>query len=166
MPRTKQSERRWPPSITKDYYEFCIKQMPKGAIKADLTKHAPHNSYSPPLWYVDEHCRCVECGAEFRFTAKQQQRWFEVLQIPDSCYRESVCSMSPEASQRDCGAEAVYGRDGETSSSSKRGILPEKDKVSSFQAASNKADAPNATVTLLFHSDRHGRGVGDLRRWP
>ncbi len=44
--------------------------MPKGAIKADLTKHAPHNSYSPPMWYVDEQRKCVECGAEFKFTAK------------------------------------------------------------------------------------------------
>src|SRR4030095_14130932 len=73
MPRTKQSERRWPPSITKEYYDFCIKQMPKGAIKADLTKHAPHNSYSPPMWYVDEHQKCVECRVKFTFTAKQQQ---------------------------------------------------------------------------------------------
>jgi|ERR1022692_147482 hypothetical protein len=28
----------------------------------------------------------------------------------------------------------------------------------------NKADAPNAAMTLLFHSDHHWRGVGDLRR--
>jgi hypothetical protein len=28
----------------------------------------------------------------------------------------------------------------------------------------NKADAPNAAVALRFHSDHHGRGVGDLRR--
>jgi hypothetical protein len=82
MPRAKQSNRRRPPSITKEYYEYCIKQRPKGAIKADLTKHSPHNSYSPPMWYVNEHQKCVECGAEFTFTAKQQQHWFEVLQIP------------------------------------------------------------------------------------
>src|SRR5437660_1336586 len=56
--------------------------MPAGAIKADLTKHAPHNSYSPPMWYVDEHRKCVECGEEFTFTARQQQHWFEVLKIP------------------------------------------------------------------------------------
>jgi len=29
----------------------------------------------------------------------------------------------------------------------------------------NKADALNAAMTLLFHSGRHWRGVGDLRRW-
>jgi len=28
----------------------------------------------------------------------------------------------------------------------------------------NKADAPNATTTLRFHSERHWSGVGDLRR--
>jgi hypothetical protein len=31
-------------------------------------------------------------------------------------------------------------------------------------AGANQADAPNAAMTLLFHSDRHKRGVGDLRR--
>jgi hypothetical protein len=81
MPRAKQSE-RWPPSITKGYYKFCIDQMPKGAIKADMTKHAPHNSFGPPMWYVDEHHKCKDCGREFIFTARQQQHWFEVLQIP------------------------------------------------------------------------------------
>jgi hypothetical protein len=30
----------------------------------------------------------------------------------------------------------------------------------------NNADAPNAAVTLRFHSDHYGRGVGDLRRSP
>ena len=68
--------------MTKDYYEFCVKRMPKGAVRADLTKHAPHNSHNPPMWYVDEQHQCVECGAEFTFTARQQQHWFEVLQIP------------------------------------------------------------------------------------
>ena len=56
--------------------------MPAGATKADLTKHAPHNSYSPPMWYVDEDKKCVECGREFMFTARQQKHWFEVLKIP------------------------------------------------------------------------------------
>jgi hypothetical protein len=29
----------------------------------------------------------------------------------------------------------------------------------------NKADAPNAAMALLFHSEHYWRGVGDLRRW-
>src|SRR4030095_4469636 len=82
MRRAKQSEPRWPPSVDKAYYDYRIKQMPKGAIKADVAKHAPHGSYSPPLWYVDEHHKCVECRAEFTFTARQQQYWYEILQIP------------------------------------------------------------------------------------
>jgi hypothetical protein len=82
MPRRKQSISRRPASVTNDYRAYCLKQMPKGAIKADLTKHAPHNSYGPPMWYVDEHHKCVECRKEFNFTAREQQYWFEVLQIP------------------------------------------------------------------------------------
>ena len=79
---SKPSKPQWPPSVSKEYYESCIQQMPKGAIKADLAKHAPHKSYSPPMWYVDEKQKCVDCGAEFPLTARQQQHWFEVLQIP------------------------------------------------------------------------------------
>ena len=59
--------------------------MPAGAIKTALSKHAPHNSYSPPMWYVEAHKKCVECGREFTFTARQQQQqqhWFEVIKIP------------------------------------------------------------------------------------
>jgi hypothetical protein len=29
----------------------------------------------------------------------------------------------------------------------------------------NKADAPNPAMTLLFQMGRHGRRVGDLRRY-
>ena len=82
IPRSKQPVSRQPPSVTKEYHEHCLKQMPAGATKADLTKHAPHNSYSPPMWYVDEDKQCVECGREFTFTARQQKHWFEVLKIP------------------------------------------------------------------------------------
>jgi hypothetical protein len=82
MSRKKPTEFQGPPSVTKEYYEYCLKQMPDGAIKADLSKHAPHNSYSPPMWYVDEQKKCKECGREFIFTARQQQHWFEVLKIP------------------------------------------------------------------------------------
>ena len=72
----------WPPNVSKEYYEYCLKQMPLGAIKADLTRQAPHGSYSPPMWYVDERCVCVDCGCEFFFTARQQKRWYEQFNIP------------------------------------------------------------------------------------
>ena len=57
-------------------------RIPPGAIKADLAKHAPHNSYGPPMWYVDQERKCRDCGKEFTWTAKRQQHWFEVLKIP------------------------------------------------------------------------------------
>ena len=72
----------WPAQVSKEYYEYCLKQMPSGAIKADLARHAPHNSYSPPMWYMDEHCTCIDCGREFYFTARQQKRWYEQFKIP------------------------------------------------------------------------------------
>ncbi len=31
-----------------------LKEMPPGAIQADLTQHRAHGSYSPPMWYADE----------------------------------------------------------------------------------------------------------------
>lgn len=45
-------------------------RVPKGAIAADLTKQAPHGSYSPPLFYADQHFTCVDCGSEEVCTAK------------------------------------------------------------------------------------------------
>lgn len=82
MPRAKKSEAQSPPSFLQEYQAYCLQQKPAGAIKADLTKHAPHNSYSPPMWYADQKQKCVGCGVEFVFTARQQQHWFEVLRIP------------------------------------------------------------------------------------
>jgi DNA-directed RNA polymerase subunit RPC12/RpoP len=55
---------------------------PKGAIIADLSRHAPHNSNGSPEYYVDQTRKCRDCGKEFTWTAKRQQYWFEVLKIP------------------------------------------------------------------------------------
>ena len=63
-----------------DYY--WGKPMPPGAIKADPAKQAPNNSYGPPMWYTDKKVRCRDCGQEFIWKAKAQQRWFEVLKMP------------------------------------------------------------------------------------
>ena len=46
-------------------------------IKADLSRHAPNNSYSPPLHYEDVSFKCRDCGAECVWTAEQQQLWYE-----------------------------------------------------------------------------------------
>lgn len=60
----------------------CESSMPAGAIKADLSKQAPHNSYGPPMWYADRKVKCKDCGREFTWTATAQKRWFEVLKRP------------------------------------------------------------------------------------
>ena len=39
-------------------------ELPQGALASDLSKQAPNNSYSPPLYYVDQPFTCVDCGVE------------------------------------------------------------------------------------------------------
>src|SRR5436305_1042693 len=47
---------------TQELYDHMMAQMPKGAIPADMTKHAAHNSYSPLFWYQDREFICKDCG--------------------------------------------------------------------------------------------------------
>ncbi len=72
----------WKTGRGKEYYEYALKDMPPGAIKANLSKHAQHNSYGPPLWYVDQRRKCRDCGKEFLFSAKEQQHWYEIVRLP------------------------------------------------------------------------------------
>lgn len=72
----------WPPSVSREYHEYCLKGMPGGATKADLAQHSPHNSYSPPMWYVDEHRNCVDSHLDFTSGTQEQQYWYEFLHIP------------------------------------------------------------------------------------
>jgi len=51
--------------------------IPHDAIGADLTKHAPHNSYSPRYWYQDMRFQCKDCGKSEIWTAQQQKWWYE-----------------------------------------------------------------------------------------
>ncbi|MGE3407225.1 MAG: zinc-ribbon domain containing protein [Pirellulales bacterium] len=53
-------------------------ELPAGAIPADLARQAPNNSWGPPLYYVDQPFRCVDCGVEQVWTATQQKWYFEV----------------------------------------------------------------------------------------
>ena len=77
------SAAHWSSPAAKAMQEYCRQaSMPAGAIKADLSKQAPHNSYGPPMWYVDQRRKCKDCGKEFNWAAKKQQHWFEVLKIP------------------------------------------------------------------------------------
>jgi hypothetical protein len=46
-------------------------------IKADLSKQAPNNSYSPQLFYEDREFVCRDCGAKCVWTAEQQRLWYE-----------------------------------------------------------------------------------------
>ena len=43
-----------------------------------MTKHAPHNSYSPLFWYEDKEYTCADCGQAQVWTAKEQHWWYEV----------------------------------------------------------------------------------------
>ena len=53
-------------------------ELPEGAIAADLSEQAPNNSYSPPLYYVDQPFTCVDCGRDEVWTAQQQKWYYEV----------------------------------------------------------------------------------------
>ena len=57
-------------------------KLPDGAIPADQSKHAPHNSYDPPQYYVDEPFTCVDCGLKEVWTAEQQKWYYEVAKGP------------------------------------------------------------------------------------
>ncbi|HYG33937.1 MAG TPA: zinc-ribbon domain containing protein [Clostridia bacterium] len=54
-----------------------IKAQGGHRIKADLSKQAPNNSYSPKLYYEDRKFTCRDCGAECVWTAEQQRLWYE-----------------------------------------------------------------------------------------
>jgi hypothetical protein len=56
--------------------------LPAGAIPADLSQQAPHNSYSPKLYYVDQRFVCVDCGSEEVWTAEDQKWYFEIAKGP------------------------------------------------------------------------------------
>jgi len=51
--------------------------MARKRIKANLSKQAPNNSYSPPLYYEDMEFTCRDCGVACVWTAEQQRLWYE-----------------------------------------------------------------------------------------
>ncbi len=72
-----------PEACSRERWEEAMRGMPDDALPADLTKQAPISSYSyPEFWYRDEERTCVDCGAEFVFSAKDQKFWYEVARIP------------------------------------------------------------------------------------
>jgi len=58
---------------------FCLyaSLMARKRIKANLSKQAPNNSYSPPLYYEDMEFTCRDCGVACVWTAEQQRLWYE-----------------------------------------------------------------------------------------
>jgi len=78
--------------------------QPSGRIPADLSKQAPNNSYSPPLFYDDSPFICVDCGKEENWTAKQQQWWYEVAKgsIYSRAIRCRVCRRAHRAKRKEC----------------------------------------------------------------
>jgi DNA-directed RNA polymerase subunit RPC12/RpoP len=82
-PAEQENLANWSKPEGRKLQDYCCEQrMPPGAIKADLSQQAPHNSYGPPMWYADKKVKCRDCGQEFVWTAKAQKRWFEVLKRP------------------------------------------------------------------------------------
>jgi transcription elongation factor Elf1 len=67
------------------------------AIRAQTEKQ--NCSICPRYWYVDALFRCGRCGAEFTFSAAEQQAWYEdyrfwVDSVPKNC---STCRQALRA---------------------------------------------------------------------
>lgn len=45
------------------------------AVRADISKQ--DYTVCPRHWYVDAIFKCVDCGTEFLFSAKEQHFWYE-----------------------------------------------------------------------------------------
>jgi hypothetical protein len=58
------------------------------AVRADITKQ--DFTVCPRHWYIDATFKCVDCGSEFPFSAKEQFFWYEerrffVDSLPKRC---------------------------------------------------------------------------------
>ena len=53
----------------------------------NLHRHADTSrqdcSVCPRHWYIDARFRCVECGADFLWSAQEQQIWFETYRFSE-----------------------------------------------------------------------------------
>jgi hypothetical protein len=87
---------------TKEFYDHMMPRMPKGAIPADMTKHAAHNSYSPLFWYQDREFVCKDCGGRELWTAEAQRWWYEEAKGPiySQAVRCRACREARRASHR------------------------------------------------------------------
>lgn len=56
--------------------------LPKGAVRGDITKQQYCGAcHRPHYFYVDETRRCVQCYADFVFSAAEQKYWYETRQF-------------------------------------------------------------------------------------
>ncbi|MGB7158529.1 MAG: zinc-ribbon domain containing protein [Tepidisphaeraceae bacterium] len=69
-------------------------------IEAELSKQAPNNSHSPPLFYQDLEFKCRDCRKREVWTAEQQQWWYEVAKGPiqSTAVRCRACRAARRAS--------------------------------------------------------------------
>ena len=68
---------------TKEYWVYQMSIIPHDAIGADLTKHAPHGSYSPMFWYRAEWFSCRDCGKSEKWTAVMRgSGWWSIALTP------------------------------------------------------------------------------------
>src|SRR3954469_7090950 len=97
---------------TKELYDHMMARMPKGAIPADMTKHAAHNSYSPLFWYQDREFVCKDCGGSELWTAAAQRWWYEEAKGPiySQAVRCRACREARRASQGGAPRRAHAGR--------------------------------------------------------
>ncbi len=118
--------------------------LPPGAIRG-----RPHHQFigygGPKLWYEDKELRCVQCGEEFTFWAKEQQYWYETLHFNHAS--EAIRCLECRKQRRSL--KMIHSRLG----------------VAMATLSKNPNDAPTlleaASATLELH---RRTGTGDLER--
>ena len=58
------------------------REIPEGAIAADVSQQATNNSYSIKYYYRDIEFICADCGSEEVWKAKDQKWYYEVVKGP------------------------------------------------------------------------------------
>lgn len=55
-------------------------RLPNGAVRGDVWRqHFCPMCHTPKYFYVDQDRRCVQCGDDFVFAAREQKYWYESL---------------------------------------------------------------------------------------
>jgi hypothetical protein len=65
-----------------DYDPDYAPPLPPGAVRGDVRRQEfCRMCHIPRYFYVDEPKRCVQCGSDFVFGAKEQKHWYEALKF-------------------------------------------------------------------------------------